>query len=60
MYDPTTSVQRGFKLSLPQLLQPLGDLVGGYVFDVGGDGPLVAVGVGDAGQADGAGWCGLR
>ena len=28
-----------------------GDLVGGQVFDVGGDEPLVAVGVGDAGDA---------
>ena len=29
----------------------LRDLVGGQVFDVGGDGPLVVVGVGDAGEA---------
>lgn len=28
----------------------VGDLVGGQVFDVDGNGPLVAVGVGDAGE----------
>ena len=38
-------------LALAHGRDALGDLVGGEVFDVGGDGPLVAVGVGDAGQA---------
>ncbi len=36
---------------LPHRRQALGDLVAGYVFNVGGDGPLVAVGVGDASEA---------
>ena len=31
--------------------EPFRDLVGGQVFNVGGDGPLVALGVGDAGEA---------
>ncbi len=34
---------------LPHRRESLGDLVAGYVFNVGGDGPLVAVGVGDVG-----------
>ena len=47
------------RLPLPHLRQTLGYLVGGYVFDVGGGGPLVAVGVGDAAEANGAGRSGL-
>ena len=38
-------------LPFPHLRQELGYLVGGYAFDVGGDGPVVAVGVGYAGEA---------
>ena len=38
-------------LALPQGGEAVGDLVGGKVFDVGGDGPLVSVGVCDAGEA---------
>ena len=38
-------------LALTEGRQSPHDLVGGAVFDVGGDGPLVAVGVGDAGEA---------
>ena len=38
-------------LSLAQRGDALRDLLGGQVFDVGGAGPLVVVGVGDAGSA---------
>ena len=38
-------------LAFPHRRDALGDLVGGQVFDVGGDGPLVVVGVGDSGEA---------
>ena len=38
-------------LALCHRRQPPRDLIGSQVFDVGGDGPLVFVGVGDAGEA---------
>ena len=37
-------------LSPPYHGEALRELVGGDVFDVGGDGPVVSVGVGDAGR----------
>ena len=39
------------RLALAQRGDAFGYLVGGQVFYVGGDGPLVVVGVGDAGSA---------
>ena len=49
MKDRVASVNE--RLTLPQCREALREFVGGDVFDVGGDGPVVAVGVGDAGEA---------
>ena len=50
-WDSRLRMDKDRGLALAQGLEALGDLVGGQVFDVGGDGPLVVVGVGDAGEA---------